>query len=154
MGQVGQSHNQRHLGGRPSPRVHHRSRAWLRQPLARGQPGHLALHCGGKTCKLPVLEARHEGWYVCSTSHRLGNFSSVGYYLSVKQGAGLHRTTTLSGRVVVEADGSAPLCREADGAQLQAEVVQLLRENNQLQEEKGALEKRVVDLKGLVAGKM
>ena len=104
--------------------------------------------------EFPVLEARHEGWYVCSTSHRLGNFSSVGYYLSVKQGAGLHRTTTLSGRVVVEADGSAPLCREADGAQLQMEVVRLLRENNQLQEEKEALEKQVVDLKGLVAGKM
>merc|ERR1719356_2031733 len=53
--QVGQSHNQRHPGGRPSPRVHHRSRAWFRQPLARGQPGHLALHGGGETCKLPVL---------------------------------------------------------------------------------------------------
>ena len=34
------------------------------------------------------------------------------------------------------------------------EVARLLRENNQLQEEKEALEKQVVDLKGLVAGKM
>lgn len=104
--------------------------------------------------EFPVLEARHEGWYVCSTSHRLGNFSSVGYYLSVKQGPGLQRTTTLSGRVVVEAEGSLPLCREADGAQLQAEVVQLLRENNRLQEEKEALEMQVLKLQGMLQGQM
>ena len=104
--------------------------------------------------EFPVLDPRHEGWYVCSTSHHLGNFSSVGYYLSVKQGPGLQRTTTLSGRVVVESDGSLPLCREADASQLQMEVVTLLRENNKLQEEKEALEQQVLELQGMLQGQM
>lgn len=65
----------------------------------------------GSKLEFPRLEADHEGWYVCSTSHAMGNFSSVGYYLSVKAGEGGHRSTTLSGQVrVVETRASAPLC--------------------------------------------
>jgi hypothetical protein len=66
--------------------------------------------------EFPVLEARHEGWYVCSTSHALGNFSSVGYYLSVQRPAGSTPAGGSTGRpsglarVLVESGGSAPLC--------------------------------------------
>ena len=72
----------------------------------------------GSRLEFPVLEARHEGWYICSTSHSLGNFSSVGYYLSVQRPAGpasaIGSTGRPSGlaRVVVESGGSAPLCEQ------------------------------------------
>ena len=56
--------------------------------------------------------------------------------------------------MVVESDGSLPLCREADASQLQMEVVTLLRENNKLQEEKEALEQQVLELQGMLQGQM
>lgn len=34
---------------------------------------------------IPTLSADHGGWYQCNANHKLGNFSSVGYFLSVKQ---------------------------------------------------------------------
>ena len=41
-----------------------------------------------------------EGWYQCSTNHKLGNFSSVGYFLSVKEGFTHHPAPTTSGQVI------------------------------------------------------
>ena len=53
-----------------------------------------------------------EGWYQCSTNHKLGNFSSVGYFLSIKEGATLYpvqesdRTTTTGQVLFVESQES------------------------------------------------
>lgn len=68
--------------------------------------------------EFPVLEERHEGWYVCSTHHKLGNFSSVGYYLSVRprpssnssDSSSTSTTISSGGGVVVESSGAPPLC--------------------------------------------
>ena len=34
---------------------------------------------------IPRLTLEHEGWYQCNANHKLGNYSSVGYFLTVQE---------------------------------------------------------------------
>jgi len=60
------------------------------------------------------LSIHDEGWYQCSTNHKLGNFSSVGYFLSVKQvvtpnPAMDNIKTQTTGQVVFLESGESPI---------------------------------------------
>lgn len=44
----------------------------------------------GDTMRISNVSQLDEGWYQCSTNHKLGNYSSVGYFLSVKEGVTHH----------------------------------------------------------------
>ena len=46
------------------------------------------------------VSVQDEGWYQCSTNHKFGNFSSVGYFLSVKEGVMDSVRTTTAGQVI------------------------------------------------------
>jgi len=60
------------------------------------------------------IKAEDEGWFQCETQHKFGNFSSVGYYLSVRPGEATVATQPtqaqgLTDQVIVEARGSQEL---------------------------------------------
>ncbi|RZF41064.1 hypothetical protein LSTR_LSTR002696 [Laodelphax striatellus] len=54
-----------------------------------------------------VIRKEHSGWYKCMTRHVLGEFSSIGYYLSVREEVPEMETTETQGGIVEVALGGA-----------------------------------------------